>query len=169
MLGVMAATAFLSTLPLAQVVPQVPVSRAGNTWVAVKTSSFPAPPQGRLQISARAHIVVRGGDSSNAISYKLTQRVPVTPAIRSEEAARQFIGAPAVYRSPDGTSVGKLVLSPGASSIVASELEVTVPKQLVSVVVEAPSGSVEAYDLEGAVQITTGAGEIRAEIGRAHV
>jgi DUF4097 and DUF4098 domain-containing protein YvlB len=57
----------------------------------------------------------------------------------------------------------RLDVVPGSAPNVATQLELNLPRQLAAVVVETQGGSVEAYDMDGVVDISTLAGAIHVD------
>src|SRR5438477_2639121 len=58
-----------------------PLTREGNYWVRTTTGSISGPLPPRVQVAAKAHIVLRGGTGDQVV-YRITQRVRASnPAI----------------------------------------------------------------------------------------
>jgi DUF4097 and DUF4098 domain-containing protein YvlB len=144
----------LFSLTAALVCAQVPrvMTREGPYFVGttVATADGRAPVQ--LRIVSRGNIIVRGSNSDRVV-YKLVQKVRA----HSEEEANVLFGQlnTAIELLPGRTTLSVLPLSNAA---VSNDLEVSVPRLVVQSIVQTTSGSVEAYDLEGSVQILSALG-----------
>ncbi len=137
------------------------VRQEGQYWVR-SLSAKPArlaPQVKRLEIFSRANVTVRGTDDGN-VQIKLKQRVRAGSA----EEANRFWG-PGTQLSPfvAAGNLLRLELFPVGSTRVITELEISVPKQLPFVWVNNQSGSIEAYDLDGDIQINSGGGPLTAD------
>ena len=137
---------------------QEPVlTREGQYWVRTATASFPVTPRTKLQVSSRGRIILRGGNVDQ-VSYRLVQRVRAG----TEAEARRLIGVASAAKLPAGV-ITRLVVSPSSSMAVTNDLEITVPRSLMGILLETQVGGIEAYDLDGDVQVKTPAGEIRMD------
>ncbi|HEY6347059.1 MAG TPA: hypothetical protein VIY49_36680 [Bryobacteraceae bacterium] len=138
----------------------VAVVRVGpNSWSRTVAGSVSVEPQGRLEVEARGHIVVRGGDAVDRISYKLVQRVHA----RSESEARDLFGSGVLTPAVLGP-VTRIDVHQNSSPNVSNQLQLTVPRNLTVVSVESQFGAgVEAYDLDGRVNALARSGDIRVD------
>ena len=127
------------------------MTREGPFYVRTISAPVNGPVPVQLRIVSRGNIVLRGS-AGNQVTYKLVQKVRA----RSEEEAKGLIG-------PVGTSTAifnatTLTVMPSSAPQVSNYLEVNVPNQVALSIVEARSGSVEAYDLQGSVQVMAATG-----------
>jgi DUF4097 and DUF4098 domain-containing protein YvlB len=133
------------------------VVRDGNWWSHTVAGSVSVEPQGRLEVQARGHIVVRGG-AVERIVYKLVQRVHAP----SEAAARELFGSGGLF--PAVGQVTRIDVRQNSSRYVSNQLEITVPRNLTVVTVESQFGAgIEAYDLDGRVNALTPSGNIHVD------
>src|SRR5258708_27110240 len=136
----------------------VTVEQQGAYWVRTATGAVPMPTQTRFRVMARAHITVRGSNVEN-VTCKLVERLKA----RSKVDAHRLLGGLTTRTFTSGETItlalAQKILN-GAK--VTADLEVNVPRRVKMVYLE-NDGDVEAYDLEGSVQITTIAGLIRCD------
>jgi DUF4097 and DUF4098 domain-containing protein YvlB len=129
-----------------------------NTWVNTISGSAPMTPQRRLLVTGRGQMIVRGG-ANDRITYKLTQRVRAS----SEADAQQMLGGGLLDSRPFGP-FARIAMQLTAAPNVANKLEVSAPRRLASVGVQSQSyAPVEVYDLDGALDMRTAAGDVRAD------
>jgi hypothetical protein len=106
-----------------------------------------------LRVVARGSVIVRGS-AGDRVTYKLVQRVRT----RSREEAEQLFGGLNISVVVPPMSMLSLTVVPTSAPQVSNDLEVSVPKQVLQTLVQTQTGSVEAYDLEGSVQIIAATG-----------
>jgi hypothetical protein len=116
----------------------------------VLTAPGRVPPQ--LRVVFRGNIVLRGS-KTDQIVYKLVQR---GKAHSDDEAKHLFRGV--FISAIPMVTMTTLTVIPSAGGLVSNDLEVSVPKQVAISIVQTQSGSVEAYDLDGSVQIIASMG-----------
>jgi hypothetical protein len=134
------------------------VREGPNSWSHTVAGSVSVEPQGRLEVEARGHIVVRG-EAVDRISYKLVQRVHA----RSESEARDLFGSGELKPAVLG-QVTRIDVLQNSSPNVSNQLQITVPRNLTVVTVESQLGAgVEAYDLDGRVNALARSGDIRVD------
>jgi hypothetical protein len=156
--GIRAFGLMLAALRMMAQGPAILTQDSPTSWVGTVTGSAPLTPQRRLMVVARGHIVVRGG-AGDRITYKLMQRVRAG----SEAEARQLLGAGALDPRPVGP-VARIYVQVTSLPNVDNELQVFVPRQLAAVNIQSQFyGPIEAYDLDGALEVRTPAGDIRAD------
>jgi hypothetical protein len=134
--------------------------REGNYWVRTSTGSISGPLPPRMQVVARAHIVVRGG-AGDQVVYRITQRVRAA----NSATARVLMGASDVNR----VAADLMRLSLHSAPNVLADVEITVPRQVSAALLESPFGDLEAYDFGGNVQAITQGGSIRIDRVRGDV
>jgi hypothetical protein len=142
----------LATLLCAQ--DESKLTREGPYYV----HTFNAPVIGRvpaqLQIVTRGNVVLRGSKSEQVV-YKWVQRVKA----RSEKEAYALLGFGGVTATtPPQVSMMTLTVITSAGEQVSNDLEVSVPQQVALASVHTLGGSVEAYDLDGSVQVIAALG-----------
>jgi hypothetical protein len=121
-------------------------------WVSNR-SGFPVvPPHGQLTIISRGPVILKGTDKQ--ASFHLTQRVRA----HSEAEARILFGVVS-NQAIVGSARFEVTSYPGVST----RLEMSLPKQLASVVVETQNGTVEVDDLDGNLVASTAAGPIHID------
>lgn len=123
-----------------------------GVWLSNR-SGFPiVPPHGELTILSRGSVILKGADKQ--ASFHLTQRVRA----RTEAEARILFGLISTQ-----AAVGKASFEVATFPNVVTQLEMSLPRTLASVVVETQNGTVEAYDLDGNLSASTAAGPIRVD------
>src|SRR5258708_2868251 len=136
------------------VAQDAPLTREGNYWVRSTNGSISGPLPPRLQVAARAHIVLRGGVSDQVV-YRITQRVRTVNQLH----ARELMGNPIA----DHLAAGLVRLSVTSAPTVITEMEIAVPRQISAALLESQYGNLEAYDFGGSVQAVTQGGFIRMD------
>jgi len=133
---------------------QEPVVREGAYWVGNVGKSFPVETSS-LQVNARGNVTVRR-TSGDEVTYRIQQRVKAA----SENQARDFLGA---GRADLNVRRGRTVLEILANSawIVKTDIEIGVPAQVSTVIIQSGMGGINVVDFDGAVQLSTGGGDIQ--------
>jgi DUF4097 and DUF4098 domain-containing protein YvlB len=121
-------------------------------WVGTQSGVPVVPPHGRLTIVSRGPVILKG--TNKQATFRLTQRVRA----RSEAEARIFFGVVS-----NQATVGNAKFEVTTFPNVSTQLEMNVPRQLASVVVETQNGTVEVYNLDGSLDASTAAGPIRVD------
>ncbi|MCU1337400.1 MAG: hypothetical protein JWO19_2981 [Bryobacterales bacterium] len=149
---VLMATAVITTAQ------EAPVVREGAYWVGSIGDSFPIAAQSRLQVNTRGNVVVRkiAGDQ---VTYRVRQRVRAA----SEDQARALLGGGAKQVSSVRGRV-LLELQPISARTVKTDIEIGVPSQVSTVIIQTELGGIDVAEFDGAVQLSTGGGEI--QLGR---
>jgi DUF4097 and DUF4098 domain-containing protein YvlB len=129
-------------------------AQEGPFWV--RTLTVEAPVHTRLIASARAKIVLRASNDSRLV-YKLVQRVRA----RDETEARRLMPDAMGMTDFPGDAT-RLSVTPFGSAV-ASELELLVPRQVMTARLESLGGDIEAYDFDGSVDAATMFGQIRCD------
>jgi hypothetical protein len=124
----------------------------------VRTMSAPVAMQIPGRIPPQLHIVSRGnvllrGSKGDQITYKFVQRAKA----RSEADAKRLFHGVFISAIPM-INMTTLTVIPAAGDMVSNDLEVSVPRQVAMLVVQAQGGSVEAYDLDGSIQTAASLG-----------
>ena len=150
----MTALSFFAVLLSLAYEQDAPVARDGSYWIRASSGTISGPLAPRLQVSARAHITVRG-TSGDQVTYRLSQRVRALTAAD----ARTLMGAASVSRvAPDMARLSVL-----SSPLVTAELEIGLPRNIANALLESQFGDLEAYDFAGSVQAITQGGSIHAD------
>jgi DUF4097 and DUF4098 domain-containing protein YvlB len=137
------------------------VRQEGQYWVrsgSTKPAQL-APQVKRLEIFTRANVIVRGSEDGN-VQIKLRQQVRAASA---EDANRMWESGTQLGPFVAAGNLLRLELFPVGSARVTTTLEISVPKTMPYVWVNNRNGSIEAYDLDGHVQIDTGSGPLTAD------
>ena len=155
LLVVMVACVFAFSLGQGQ--PRQMMSREGTTFTKTSFGNFPCFGRGRVSVAVSGELTVRGQAREDCY-YRIRQRVSAA----SEQRALQLMqGFKLDGQVQNDTSYFKIIpLSAGADSF---EIELAVPKTSREVVAISQIGSVKAYDIDGAVTIETGAGNLEAD------
>jgi hypothetical protein len=118
------------------------------------------PPQ--LRIISRGNVVLRGS-KGDQIVYKFVQRAKA----RSDADAKRLF-RPVLITAVPMMAMTTLTVIPSAGDLVSNDLEVQVPRGVAISFVQAQDGTVEAYDLDGSVQMVAWCG-IRGDRVRGNV
>jgi DUF4097 and DUF4098 domain-containing protein YvlB len=147
----------LPALVCALLAQDVQMTREGDHWRRVDSGSAGGPQTRILKVATRGRVIVRGSDGDQ-ITYRLVERVKA----RSSEQAHRLFGS-SIATTSTINSVTTLSIFPKANEAVTTQLEITAPRRLATVIVQAQPGGVEAYDLDGDVTASTAAGPIRCD------
>lgn len=121
-----------------------------RTIIAPMTGKAPV----TLRVVSSGNVVLRGSQNDQ-VFYKLVQRVRA----RSKEEADRLCGQVSTSTViPPLLNMATLTVVPASAPQVTNDLEVAVPGRVVQTIVLTRTGSVEAYDLEGSVQIAAATG-----------
>ncbi len=110
-------------------------------------------PPSQLRVTTRGNIVLRGSKDDQVV-YKLVQRMKA----RSQDDAHRMLGSGGVQAATPPNSMIALTVITSAGAEVSNDLEVSVPRQVMNTIVHTLGGSVEAYDLDGSVQMIASLG-----------
>ena len=134
---------------------EAPVVREGAYWVGSIGDSFPIAAQSRLQVNTHGNVVVRKA-AGDQVTYRVRQRVSAA----SEEQARAMLGGGAKQVS---SLRGRVVLElqPISARAVKTDIEIGVPPQVSTVIIQTELGGIDVAEFDGAVQLSTGGGEIQ--------
>src|SRR2546422_5057374 len=124
------------------------LTRDGGFWVQTITGSEAAAPGGRLRVSTRGPVTVRGGVEDRIIRYTVTKRVKARSEAEARRLLRQFLVR--AYRQGDTST---LTIAHGGEGWGSADLNVTVPRGFREVFLEQHGGMVDAADLNGAMQV----------------
>jgi hypothetical protein len=127
------------------------VMREGGRWV--QTVSGTAPPATRIRVNWQGPVRV-DGRSANRITY--TAKLSVEA--RNEQEARRILSQFAVRVSSAGDQVA--LVAPGGP--IVANLTVKTPA-LAAVNISTLDGGVEAYGIDGQLEVTSGAGALKAD------
>jgi DUF4097 and DUF4098 domain-containing protein YvlB len=138
---------------------EAPVVREGAYWVGSIDDSFPISVPS-LRVNTRGNVTVRR-ESGDEVTYRVRQQVRAA----NEDQARNLLGAGKAQLS---LQRGRVVLELLANSarIVRTDIEIGVPAQVSTVIIQTSLGGINVADFDGAVQLNTGGGDIQlAKIG----
>jgi hypothetical protein len=133
------------------------LTRDGGFWVQTITGFESAMPGGRLRVSTRGPVTVRGGEE-RYIRFTVTKRVKA----RSETEARRLLRQFLVNTQRQG-DLHTITIVHGGEGWRSADLNLTVPRGLRDVLLETHGGQVDAADLSGGVQVQTGGGGIKLD------
>ena len=126
------------------------LTREGPYFVRTIVASLRSAPTVQLHVITRGNVVLRGSKGEQIV-YKLVQRVK---AHSEADAYRLLRSVNASAVTPPLISMTTLTVIPSSGDQVSNDLEVSIPRQVMQSIVMTQEGSVEAYDLDGSVQIT---------------
>jgi DUF4097 and DUF4098 domain-containing protein YvlB len=134
---------------------EAPVVREGAYWVGNVGDSFAIAAQARLQVNTRGNVTVRR-EAGDQVSYRVRQRVRAA----SEDQARALLGGGVKQVS---SLRGRVVLQlqPISAGTVKTDIEIGVPAQVSTVIIQTELGGINVADFDGAVQLSTGGGDIQ--------
>lgn len=135
----------------------VQMRQDGAYWVQTANQTAGVPQGKILHVITRGHVILRGS-SEDEVSYQFEERVRARTRV---EAHRLFGSLTTSITSRNGTM--GLVVAPLAQESVLTQLEIAVPRRIPAVILDTQIGDIEAYDLDGSLQVTTQAGQIRCE------
>src|SRR6185312_7120873 len=147
------ATAVVIIVPKAAA-QEAPVVREGAYWVGSIGDSFPIGTQS-LQVNTRGNVVVRR-EAGDQVTYRVRQRVRAA----SEDRARALLGGGVKQVSSVRGRV-LLDLQPISAGIVKTDIEIGVPAQVSTVIIQTGLGGINVADFDGAVQLRTEGGDIQ--------
>ncbi|HTM47154.1 MAG TPA: hypothetical protein VL285_00630 [Bryobacteraceae bacterium] len=133
------------------------LARDGAFWVQTVTGAENLSSSGRLKVSTRGAVTVRGGPEGR-VQYTVTKRVKA----RSESQARLLLRQFQVNAVRQGDML-LLAVAHGGEGWRAAELHVTAPRGTPLVMLETHGGKVDASDLNGSVQVQSGGGGIKLD------
>ena len=145
----------LMATAVAAAAQEVPVVREGAYWVGTVGGVFAMGVQSRLQVNTRGNVVVKRG-TGDVVTYRVQQRVMAA----NEDQARAMLGG-------GGTQInstrGRLLLQiqPISARVAKTDIEIGVPPQVSSVIVQTELGGIDVAEFDGAVQLSTGGGDIQ--------
>ena len=131
--------------------------RDGAFWVSTATGTVPVVPGGKLHVSTRGIVTVRGA-GDDPPRYTLTKKVKA----RSEGEARRLMGQFLVRTSRQGDT-GFLTVSHGGDGLGSASLEVSAPRSLRGVLIDTHGGRLEASDLNGSLDAQSRGGAIQLD------
>ena len=136
------------------VAQEAPVVREGAYWVGSIGDSFPIAAQS-LRVNTRGNVTVRrvAGDQ---VTYLVRQRVMAA----NEDQARTLLGGGSKQVSLQ-RGRATLDLQPISARIVKTDIEIGVPPQVSTVIIQTELGEINVADFDGAVQLRTGGGSIQ--------
>jgi len=133
------------------------LTRDGTFWVQTITGSETAAPGGRLRISTRGAVTLRGG-AEGEVRYTVTKRVKAQSETEARRLLRQFLVR--AYRQGDTNT---LTIAHGGEGHGSADLSMTAPRGFREVLLEQHGGGVDAADLTGALQVQSGGGPIQLD------
>jgi DUF4097 and DUF4098 domain-containing protein YvlB len=128
------------------------LTREGPYYVRTMTDQLVGHVAPQLRILSHGNVVLRGS-KGDQISFKFVQRAKA----HSEDDAKRLFRGVFVTKVPMITMT-TLTIIPSAGDLVSNDLEVNVPRQVLVSVVHTEGGRVEAYDLDGSVQMNASLG-----------
>jgi DUF4097 and DUF4098 domain-containing protein YvlB len=133
------------------------LARDGAFWVQTVTGAAPASAGGRLRISTRGPVTMRGG-AQDQIHYTITKRVKA----RSEAEAWRRLSRFEVRAYQQGDTA-ILTIAHAGDGWGSADVNVTAPRGLRAAVLETHGGKVDAADWDGVLEVQTGGGSIKLD------
>src|SRR5579872_242166 len=121
------------------------ITRENGFWIQTVTGSEAPAPGGRLRISARGAVTVRGGAESQ-VRYTIVKRVKAANEKEAQRRLSRFLMR--AYRQGDTTF---LTVQHGGDGWGAADLSITAPRELRETNIDTFGGTVDASDLNGAL------------------
>ena len=133
------------------------LSREGEFWVQTVTGSEAAEPGGRLRVTTRGPVTVRGA-AQDQVRYTIAKRVKAKNEAEARSRLSRFLVR--TYRQGDTTI---FAVSHAGDAWGSADVTVNAPRGFREVSLETHGGPVEATDLNGSLQVQTGGGPIRLD------
>ena len=133
------------------------LTREKGFWVQTVTGSETAAPGGKLRISARGAVTVRGG-GDDQVRYTIVKRVKASSEKEAQRRLSRFL-----MRSDRQGDTTFLTVQHGGDGWGSADVNVLVPRDLRETIVETHGGTVDGTDLSGALQVQTGGGDIKLD------
>jgi hypothetical protein len=133
------------------------LTREGEFWVQTVTGSEPADTGGRLHITTRGPVTVRGA-AQDQVRYTITKRVKAKNEAEARRRLSRFLVR--MHRQGDTTI---FAVAHAGDTWGSADVKVTAPRGFREVTLETHGGMVEATDLNGALQVGTDGGPIRLD------
>jgi hypothetical protein len=132
-------------------------AKPNGTWEHVSSGVLPLNAAGHLRVITPGAVVIRGA-AVDQIRYALQVRAD---GVTRDEALRLAKGH--VLRSRKAAAWTELTVSYPGRVLAYSQLEIVVPLTLQHLIVKAQTGDVEAYDIGGRVEATSGGGKVQLD------
>jgi DUF4097 and DUF4098 domain-containing protein YvlB len=133
------------------------LTREGAFWVQTVTGAAPAVPGGRLRISTRGPVTVRGS-AADQVRYTITKRIKAGKESEARRRLSRFLVR--AYQQGDTTIFTVAHAGDGWGS---ADVNVTAPRGFRDAVLETHGGTVDVADWSGALEVRTGGGSIRLD------
>jgi DUF4097 and DUF4098 domain-containing protein YvlB len=134
------------------------LTQEGGSWVRTISGVPAISSRAGLVVSSFGRVVVTG-TSDNRASFRIVQRVRAG----SEREARQLLGDEGVLTIQVLGPFTQVVVNPRSAPNVSTELQLMVPRQLPIVRIGTRGGAIEAFDMDGAIDVSTGYGPIHVD------
>ena len=149
--------ALLVLCAFGQAPPRQIMSHEGSTFTKTTFGNFTCAAQGRVSIAVAGELTVRG-QARNDCYYRIRQRMSASTEQRALDLMQNFNIRNQVQN--DSSYFKVVPYTPGVDTL---EIEIAVPKTSREVVAISQIGSVQAFDLDGAATIESGAGNLEAD------
>jgi len=133
------------------------LTREGEFWVQTVTGSEAADIGGRLRVSTRGPVTVRGA-AQDHVQYTITKRVKAKNEAEARRRLSRFLVR--TYRQGDTTI---FAVAHAGDAWGSADVNVTAPRGFREVSLETHGGTVNATDFNGSVQVQTGGGGIKLD------
>ena len=147
----------LVTIAAALQAQESKLTRDGAFWVQKVTGSAPATPGGRLRISTRGPVTMRGG-SVDQVEYTITKRIKAGSESEARRRLSRFMAR--AYQRGDTTF---LTVAHAGDEWGSADISVTAPLGFREGAIETHGGTVDAADWNGALEVQTGGGSIKLD------
>ncbi len=130
------------------------LTREGPYYVRTISGPVPGRVPAQFQVVTKGNVVLRGSKDEQLV-FRLVQRVKA----RSDAEAKHLLGSVSTTGiTPPLVSMTTFTVTTSAHEQVSNDLEVSVPRQVMMSIVLTQEGRVEAYDLDGSVQMNAAMG-----------
>jgi DUF4097 and DUF4098 domain-containing protein YvlB len=133
------------------------LTRDGAYWVQTVTGVATAAPGGRLRISTRGPVTVRGS-AADQVRYTITKRIKSTSESEARRRLSRFLVR--AYQQGDTTNLTVAHAGDGWGS---ADMNVTAPRRFREAVLETHGGTVDVAEWGGALEVRTGGGSIKLD------
>jgi DUF4097 and DUF4098 domain-containing protein YvlB len=133
------------------------LTRDGAFWVQTVTGTAPAVPGGRLRISTRGPVTVRG-TVADQVQYTITKRIKATNESEARRKLSRFLVR--AYQQGDMTV---FTVAHAGDQWGSADVNVSAPRNFRDAVLETHGGKVDVADWSGALEVQTGGGAIKLD------
>lgn len=133
------------------------LTREGAFWVQTVSGALPAAPGGKLRISTRGPVTLRGA-ADDQVRYTIAKRIKAGSEAEARRRLSRFL-----VRAYQRGDLSVLTVAHAGDGWGSADLNVTAPRELREAALETHGGTVDAADWAGAIDVQTGGGAIKLD------